>query len=275
MNSTAISKDDAAGDQASGGSRIPAFLAGAPSNTTVIGEDSVFEGDFSMRVGQDLVVNGCVVGSIFHAGKVVIGAPGVVIGSIYAGELEVHGMVDASQGVILATTLKSHSTSHINAAKATVVSGGLSYERGAFLNANLGMESAEAVADRLDALLKAEDEKAVARREAVAHARRLHQPVVAAVPATTAALSLAAPVASNVSSILGHQSGAAPTRAFSSASDLVSASSSSLLADAAASNDLPASALTPAVDRTFAAALPGIDDDQDESSLDAPAAKGG
>jgi cytoskeletal protein CcmA (bactofilin family) len=274
MNSTAIYKDDTAGDQASGGSSIPAFLAGAPSNTTVIGEDSVFEGDFSMRVGQDLVVNGCVVGSIFHAGKVVIGAPGVVIGSIYAGELEVHGMVDASQGVILATTLKSHSTSHINAAKATVVSGGLSYERGAFLNANLGMESAEAVADRLDALLKAEDEKAEARREAIAHARRLHQPVVATVPAATAAPSLAAPV-SNVSSILGHQSGAAPTRAFSSASDLVSASSSSVLADAAASNELPASALTPAVDRTFAAALPGIDDDHDESSLDAPAATGG
>lgn len=268
MNSIAISKEDAAGDHASGNSRIPAFLSSAPGNATVIGEDAVFNGDISMRAGQDLMVNGCVVGSIYHAGKVVIGEPGVVIGSIFASELEVHGMVDASQGVILATALKSHSTSHINAAKATVGAGGLSYERGAFLNANLGMEGADAVADRLESLLTSEDEKAQERREAIAHARRMHQPVGATARPSTAAPSLAVPAASNVSSILGHQSVAAPSRAFSSASELISASSSSVLAEAAASNEVPASALTPPIDSTFPIALPGMDDTSDESSLE-------
>ncbi|WP_298706086.1 polymer-forming cytoskeletal protein [uncultured Variovorax sp.] len=267
MNSTAISNGDAAGNA----SHIPAFLSSASGSATVIGEETVFNGDISMRAGQDLLVNGCVMGSIFHAGKVVIGASGLVIGSIYVSDLEVLGMVDASQGEILATALKSHSNSHITAAKATVGAGGMSYDRGAFLSANLGMQSAEAVAERLDSLLKAEEEKAAERREAIAQARRLHQPLAASVrdalaaPAPTVPVA-AAPAASNVSSILAHQPIAASGRAYPSASDLVAATSVSVLDEAAAQNEVPASALVHIGDSPFASGLPGVDDEVDDSS---------
>lgn len=266
MNSSAISNGDAAGNA----SHIPVFLAGASSSATLIGEGTVFTGDISMRAGEDLLVNGCVMGSIFHAGKVVIGESGLVIGSIFVSDLEVRGMVDASQGEILATGLKSHSKSHITAAKATVGAGGMSYERGAFLSANLDMQSAENVAERLDSLLKFEEEKAADRREAIAQARRLHQPLAASVrqalvsPAP-AALAAAAPAASNVSSILAHQSSAASSRAHSAASEPVT--NARVLGDVGSQNDIPASALVG--DMPFAAVVPGVDDDVDDtSSLD-------
>src|SRR5689334_17922194 len=111
---------------------IPAFLAKTASAPTVIGVQSNFIGDLSISEGQDLHIEGCVVGNVFHGGKVVVAPSGIVLGSIFASHLEVHGVVDAPEGEILAANLVVHGTSRITASEVTVAAGCMNYERGGF-----------------------------------------------------------------------------------------------------------------------------------------------
>ena len=163
MNAVSNSADAATG--------IPAFLAKGEAKVTVIGEKSNLVGDISIRQGEELLVEGCVVGSIFHDGKVVIGGTGVVFGSVFAADLEVHGVVDAAEGEILAANLVVHGTSRIKAAEVTVATGCMNYERGGFMNAQLGMVPVAEVNARIESLLDAEMEKATSRRQAIEKAR--------------------------------------------------------------------------------------------------------
>lgn len=150
---------------------IPAFLAKTASAPTVIGTESNFIGDLSISEGQDLHIEGCVVGNVFHGGKVVVAPSGIVLGSIFASHLEVHGVVDAPEGEILAANLVVHGTSRITASEVTVAAGCMNYERGGFMSAQMGMLAASDVTDRIKSLLSKELERAQERRAAIERAR--------------------------------------------------------------------------------------------------------
>jgi cytoskeletal protein CcmA (bactofilin family) len=153
---------------------IPHFLGASrhrADGATVIGEQSNFVGDISARGKQDLLIDGCVMGSIFHGGKVTVGHSGVVIGSIFAPELEVHGVVDAADGEILTANLLVHGTSRIKAAEVTVATGCMNYERGGYMSAQLAMFPAAEVDARIENLLDNELSKAAERRARVDLAR--------------------------------------------------------------------------------------------------------
>ncbi|MBS0454123.1 MAG: polymer-forming cytoskeletal protein [Proteobacteria bacterium] len=162
---------NAASNSADAATGIPPFLAKGESKVTVIGEKSNLVGDISSRQGEELLVEGCVVGSIFHDGKVVIGGTGVVFGSVFAADLEVHGVVDAAEGEILAANLVVRGTSRIKAGEVTVATGCMNYERGGFMNAQLGMIPAAEVNARIETLLDGEIQKATSRRQAIEKAR--------------------------------------------------------------------------------------------------------
>lgn len=152
---------------------LPAFLvqAGTPSAPTVIGAESNFIGDLSISEGQDLHIEGCVVGNVFHGGKVVIADSGIVIGSIFAAHLEVHGVIDAPDGEILAANLVVHGTSRINASEVSVAAGCMNYERGGFMSAQMGMLPASDVSARIEALLGKELSRAKERRASIEQIR--------------------------------------------------------------------------------------------------------
>ena len=150
---------------------IPAFLAKSASSPTVIGTESNFIGDLSISEGQDLHIEGCVVGNVFHGGKVVVAESGIVLGSIFASHLEIHGVVDAPDGEILAANLVVHGTSRITASEVTVAAGCMNYERGGFMSAQMGMLAAGEVTERIEALLGKELDRAKERRAAIEHAR--------------------------------------------------------------------------------------------------------
>ncbi|MDN8616484.1 bactofilin family protein [Variovorax ginsengisoli] len=150
---------------------IPAFLAKNGSAPTVIGTESNFIGDLSISEGQDLHIEGCVVGNVFHGGKVVVAESGIVLGSIFASHLEVHGVVDAPDGEILAANLVVHGTSRITASEVTVAAGCMNYERGGFMSAQMGMLATGEVTERIEALLGKELDRAKERRAAIEHAR--------------------------------------------------------------------------------------------------------
>jgi len=150
---------------------IPAFLAKNASAPTVIGTESNFIGDLSISEGQDLHIEGCVVGNVFHGGKVVVAESGIVLGSIFASHLEIHGVVDAPDGEILAANLVVHGTSRITASEVTVAAGCMNYERGGFMSAQMGMLATGEVTERIEALLGKELDRAKERRAAIEHAR--------------------------------------------------------------------------------------------------------
>lgn len=150
---------------------IPAFLAKNASAPTVIGTESNFIGDLSISEGQDLHIEGCVVGNVFHGGKVVVAESGIVLGSIFASHLEIHGVVDAPDGEILAANLVVHGTSRITASEVTVAAGCMNYERGGFMSAQMGMLASGEVTERIEALLGKELDRAKERRAAIEHAR--------------------------------------------------------------------------------------------------------
>lgn len=155
---------------------IPAFLAKSGFSPTVIGTESNFIGDLSISEGQDLHIEGCVVGNVFHGGKVVVAESGIVLGSIFASHLEVHGVVEAPDGEILAANLVVHGTSRITASEVTVAAGCMNYERGGFMSAQMGMLAAGAVTERIEALLGKELDRARERRAAIEHARSTARP---------------------------------------------------------------------------------------------------
>lgn len=191
MNSTS-NVSSAASERA----EIPAFLAKNASAPTVIGTDSNFIGDLSISEGQDLHIEGCVVGNVFHGGKVVVAESGIVLGSIFASHLEIHGVVDAPDGEILAANLVVHGTSRITASEVTVAAGCMNYERGGFMSAQMGMLATGEVTERIEALLGKELDRAKERRAAIEHARSaarsFNAPVraVAAHPGYAAAAAL-------------------------------------------------------------------------------------
>ncbi|VTU44959.1 Polymer-forming cytoskeletal (plasmid) [Variovorax sp. RA8] len=150
---------------------IPAFLAKGASSPTVIGTESNFIGDLSIAEGQDLHIEGCVVGNVFHGGKVVVAESGIVLGSIFASHLEVHGVIDAPEGEILAANLVVHGTSRITASEVTVAAGCMNYERGGFMSAQMGMIASGEVTERIDSLLSKELDRAKERRAAIELAR--------------------------------------------------------------------------------------------------------
>jgi cytoskeletal protein CcmA (bactofilin family) len=152
---------------------IPAFLAKAAASPSVIGAESNFIGDLSISAGQDLHIEGCVVGNVFHGGKVVVAESGIVLGSIFAAHLEVHGVVDAPEGEILAANLVVHGTSRITASEVTVTAGCMNYERGGFMSAQMGMLPTSDVTERIDSLLSNELNRAQERRAAIEHARNV------------------------------------------------------------------------------------------------------
>jgi uncharacterized small protein (DUF1192 family) len=137
----------------------------------VIGTESNFIGDLSISEGQDLHIEGCVVGNVFHGGKVVVAESGIVLGSIFASHLEIHGVVDAPDGEILAANLVVHGTSRITASEVTVAAGCMNYERGGFMSAQMGMLATAEVTERIKALLGKELDRAKERRAAIEHAR--------------------------------------------------------------------------------------------------------
>jgi cytoskeletal protein CcmA (bactofilin family) len=150
---------------------IPAFLSKAAPDRTVIGGESNFVGDISIREGQDLLIEGCVVGNVFHGGKVVVADTGIVIGSIFATHLEIHGVVDAPDGEILAANLVVHGTSRVNASEVTVAAGCMNYERGGFMSAQMSMLSETDVNTRIESLLGKELNRAKERRAAIEQTR--------------------------------------------------------------------------------------------------------
>lgn len=165
---------------------IPAFLAKNASAPTVIGTESNFIGDLSISEGQDLHIEGCVVGNVFHGGKVVVAESGIVLGSIFASHLEIHGVVDAPDGEILAANLVVHGTSRITASEVTVAAGCMNYERGGFMSAQMGMLATGEVTERIEALLGKELDRAKERRAAIelarSAARSFNTPVRAMAP---------------------------------------------------------------------------------------------
>lgn len=174
MSDTATNAADTSAD-------LPAFLDASrsrPAAATVIGEHSNLVGDISVPRGQDLVIDGCVMGSIFHGGKVTVGNTGVVIGSIFAAELEVHGVVDAAEGEILTANLLVHGTSRIKATEVTVATGCMNYERGGYMSAQLAMLPAADVDARIEGLLNDELSKAAERRARLELARVADAPHV-------------------------------------------------------------------------------------------------
>lgn len=164
---------------------IPAFLSKSASSPTVIGTESNFIGDLSIGEGQDLHIEGCVVGNVFHGGKVVVAESGIVLGSIFASHLEVHGVVDAPDGEILAANLVVHGTSRITASEVTVAAGCMNYERGGFMSAQMGMLGVDEVTERIEALLGKELDRAKERRAAIEHARSAARAFNAPVRAVT------------------------------------------------------------------------------------------
>lgn len=160
-----------ASSAASERAEIPAFLAKTASSPTVIGTESNFIGDLSISEGQDLHIHGCVVGNVFHGGKVVVAESGIVLGSIFASHLEVHGVVHAPDGEILAANLVVHGTSRITASEVTVAAGCMNYERGGFMSAQMGMLAAGEVTERIESLLSKEVDRAKERRAAIELAR--------------------------------------------------------------------------------------------------------
>lgn len=150
---------------------IPAFLSKGEATRTVIGVESNLMGDISIREGQDLLIEGCVVGNVFHGGKVVIADSGIVIGSIFAAHLEIHGIVDAPEGEILAAILVVHGTSRVTASEVTVAAGCMKYERGGFMSAQMGMLSESDVNTRIETLLSKELNRAQERRAAIEQTR--------------------------------------------------------------------------------------------------------
>lgn len=150
---------------------LPAFLSKNALAPTVIGTESNFIGDLSISEGQDLHIEGCVVGNVFHGGKVVVAESGIVLGSIFASHLEVHGVVDAPDGEILAANLVVHGTSRITASEVTVAAGCMNYERGGFMSAQMGMLATGEVTERIKALLGKELDRAKERRAAIEHVR--------------------------------------------------------------------------------------------------------
>jgi len=168
-------------------SEIPAYLAKTALAPTVIGTESNFIGDLSIREGQDLYIEGCVVGNVFHGGKVVIAESGIVLGSVFAAHLEVHGIVDAPDGEILAANLVVHGTSRITASEVTVAAGCMNYERGGFMSAQMGMLSLSEVTERIESLLGKELGRAEERRAAIQHARDLARSFTGQAAAATVA----------------------------------------------------------------------------------------
>ncbi|CAN7784882.1 polymer-forming cytoskeletal protein [Variovorax sp. LjRoot175] len=150
---------------------IPAFLSKGETTRTVIGAESNFMGDISIRAGQDLHIEGCVVGNVFHGGKVVVADSGIVIGSIFAAHLEIHGVVDAPEGEILAANLVVHGTSRVTASEVTVTAGCMNYERGGYMSAQMGMLSESEVNTRIETLLQGELNRALERRVAIEQTR--------------------------------------------------------------------------------------------------------
>ncbi|CAN7775686.1 polymer-forming cytoskeletal protein [Variovorax sp. LjRoot290] len=177
---------------------IPAFLSKGEPTRTVIGAESNFMGDVSIRAGQDLHIEGCVLGNVFHGGRVVIADTGIVIGSIFAAHLEIHGVVDAPEGEILAANLVVHGTSRVTASEVTVTAGCMNYERGGYMSAQMGMLTESEVSSRIETLLQKELDRAQERRVAIEQtrnaARDLREARVAAAPqaAPAAAASAAA-----------------------------------------------------------------------------------
>lgn len=173
---------------------IPAFLvqAASASAPTVIGAESNFIGDLSIREGQDLHIEGCVVGNVFHGGKVVIADSGIVIGSIFAAHLEVHGVIDAPDGEVLAANLVVHGTSRINASEVSVAAGCMNYERGGFMSAQMGMLPASDVVARIETLLGKELNRAEERRASIEQVRNAARDLRAATRADALHTTLAA-----------------------------------------------------------------------------------
>ena len=245
MNVSSNSADAATG--------IPAFLSKGESKVTVIGEKSNLVGDISIRQGEELLVEGCVVGSIFHDGKVVIGGTGVVFGSVFAADLEVHGVVDAAEGEILASNLVVHGTSRIKAAEVTVATGCMNYERGGFMNAQLGMVPAAEVNARIETLLDGEMAKATSRRQAIEKAREQ----------VKFSREAAKPVA--------------PAQAVVTAPEAVLSSGSEQFAPAPAVSEFaapvaPAAPAAPVSLRAAIALVPAVVDSDEEGHADAPRA---
>jgi cytoskeletal protein CcmA (bactofilin family) len=189
MNSSTIS-------HSSDTANIPAFLSKGESNRTVIGVESNFVGDISIREGQELHIEGCVAGNVFHGGRVVIAESGMVIGSVFASHVEVFGVVDAPDGEILAANLIVHGSSRINASEVTVANGCMNYERGGYMRAQMGMLPEGEVTSRIETLLQQELNRAQERRAAVEQARNAARDLrttIARAPAV-----VAAPVAATV-----------------------------------------------------------------------------
>ncbi|OUM00710.1 hypothetical protein A8M77_19680 [Variovorax sp. JS1663] len=188
---------------------IPAFLAKGASSPTVIGTESNFIGDLSISEGQDLHIEGCVVGNVFHGGKVVVAESGIVLGSIFASHLEVHGVVDAPEGEILAANLVVHGTSRITASEVTVASGCMNYERGGFMSAQMGMLASGEVTERIESLLSKELERARERRALIelarGGARSFRSPVRVSAPQASAPQASAAAAAAFVPAINDEQ----------------------------------------------------------------------
>jgi len=183
------------GDTAS----IPVFLAKGEASRTVIGVESNFVGDISIREGQDLHIEGCVAGNVFHGGRVVIAESGMVIGSVFASQVEVFGVVDAPDGEILAANLVVHGTSRINASEVTVANGCMNYERGGYMRAQMGMLPERDVKERIESLLQHELSRAQERRASVEQARNAARNLRGSVASTpTAAVPAAPAVASFV-----------------------------------------------------------------------------
>lgn len=218
---------------------IPAFLSQGDSTRTVIGADSNFMGDISIREGQDLYIEGCVVGNVFHGGKVVIASSGMVIGSIFAAHLEVHGVVDAPDGEILAANLVVHGTSRVTASEVTVAAGCMNYERGGFMSAQMGMLSESEVKMRIDTLLQEELSRAQEHRASIERARNAARELRAPI-ARAATVSTVSNAAAFVAEVVEQAPAPAPAPA-------PAASSAAGVVGAAVTGPRPAMALVPAI----------------------------
>ncbi|TAL65695.1 MAG: polymer-forming cytoskeletal protein [Burkholderiaceae bacterium] len=146
------------------------------TSPSFIDESATLTGDICVTNRQDLHVDGCVVGCIYHPGKVIIGETGIVIGSIYAEQLDIRGVVDAPQGEILVNLLRVQGTSRIETGKVTVSEGCLNYEAGAFMSAQMGMLPDGEVKSRINALVQPALEKALEQRAAADRLRHRSLP---------------------------------------------------------------------------------------------------